>query len=874
MTFRLTRSFFWVDSRLRLVIAIGLLGGITGATLPAESGALLVVGMAGAEVEAEALEAQAAQAKAALIKRGVPPEQIRVLAGKVTRDQVLAAARDSAQRKPEGEYWVMLFGHVGTAAGDQPAFQVRGPRITAADLKTALAAIPGEKKVVIATERSGEFLPALKGNGFTVLTATAGAGEVNAPRFPDHWLEELTQNPKGDLNEIAAKAAASVMAEYEQLGLAQGEHARLLTPRDEILEPPFGVTNGSSVALPGPITSATGTVAVASIQIPKAEWGGEFSHQPATDETRQLLAEAQKVANPEGYAAVVLRQELTQVIHADRSTTEGWRLRVLLLKPESFDEWAEYRFGQDAPRSEYRVESGRIILPDATSWVLDAAKLSSASPDVKTGVGSDLRVLFPQAQPGSIVEIAFRHDQRAEMVLPEFYEELSLQRSVPVLRTEVTVKVPGSAAYFFKLKNADVKPVESASEQTRSLTWMLGPLTAYEPLPLDPPRRDLSVWLGISSLPSWEQFAKWYGRISNGSQTAGPAVKALAEQIAAANPQRLDRIRAAFEFVSSLRYVAIELGIQGFRPRTPEVVLRQLYGDCKDKANLLGALLREMGIPAQFALINRGSSSDPDFPGWQFNHAIAYLPEENQWLDSTDTTTPFGFIAPGNLGRSALVFSGNETASFKTVTSPSVSSLREEWSLHQDPDQQWNGRLVQRWTGIGERAFRERLAALSPAQRQDYLQRELARLLPWGEFSAIQTTEPKALTAPMRLECQVATTHDSAPSAGLALSPHFAAVERNRPMVINDGQPLRYEQSVEWKSAASGTDAALPPAFQREVAGMALSIHYRRRDAQTVERVAICDLRQPIIAPADYAAVRSAYREWLKLLQTPVKNPT
>jgi len=185
----------------RFLVAVLILWG---GTVQAEPAALIVAGLAGSPGEAEEFDRQAGQAKEILIQRGLKPERIRLLNGRLNREQVLAALRETGTQSDE--FWLVLFGHVGTAPGGQPAFQVRGPRVTADDLQAALKESPGSKVVVIATERSGEFLPFLQGNGWRVLTATAGAGEINAPRFPEHWLKEFAENPRGDLAEMDIEA--------------------------------------------------------------------------------------------------------------------------------------------------------------------------------------------------------------------------------------------------------------------------------------------------------------------------------------------------------------------------------------------------------------------------------------------------------------------------------------------------------------------------------------------------------------------------------------------------------------------------------------------------------------------------------------------
>ena len=68
---------------------------------------------------------------------------------------------------------------------------------------------------------------------------------------------------------------------------------------------------------------------------------------------------------------------------------------------------------------------------------------------------------------------------------------------------------------------------------------------------------------------------------------------------------RLDRIARIYRFVTTdIRYVGLEFGEHRFRPFSADWVLNHKIGDCKDKANLLRALLRHKGIRSYLALLN------------------------------------------------------------------------------------------------------------------------------------------------------------------------------------------------------------------------------------------------------------------------------
>lgn len=825
----------------------------------AESRALIVLGTSADEQDAATLTRLASKTEASLLDRGLIKSNITVLSGAVTRELILKTVGElSPKMTATDDLWVVLYGHGGQSQKGQPSFQNRGPRMTAEDLNTALNSVPGHQYIFIGIDRSGGFLPYLKKAECQALSATDSAGEISEPRFPEVWVQAFSENPKASFSEIAARAAVLVTAEYKKLGLVQGEHARMLDGgTGQISEPPFGVDQSVALAPSVPATSSPPSgFSVNNIEIPKGN--SEFESKPATDETRQLIEEVKKITNPGGYPVLILSKMFESTVNSDLSTSETTKLRIYLARSEGIDQWVNYSFHQDPPFLLTTIESGRIILPDATSLVLNPSKMESAGVNRASGVPSSIPLFFPRAQAGAIIELTFRTDRHAQLGEPAFYEEIELQQSVPVLQSRVKLKVPKNQKFKFQLKNIEGASLVSETEHSKVWTWDFSNLKPFEPLPLDPPRRDCVAWLGVSSLNSWDDFIAWFRRVSNQSDTIGAGVKQKASEISEANPERRDKIKAAFEFVSSFRYIAIEFGIHGFRPRSPEEVLHNHYGDCKDKANLLVALLRSMDIPADFVLLNRGSSTDRNFPGWQFNHAIAYVPGSDLWLDSTDTTTPFGAIPMGDFGRDALVFEGNG-ATFKLVKSAAENLISDEWTFEQQPDGKRKGWIIQKWTGLPDSIKRQELGGLSPIQRRFVATSELAACLPWADFSDLELSEPKDLKNLMSLRAVVDWTGRGQPVPGMKWLGDFAPLDRDRPVSLNDGQPLHYRQVVKGLSGKVED-------YRSEIAGVKLSIHYEQND-KGITRIATCDIETPIISVKDYPAVRAALRDWSRRLE-------
>jgi len=123
----------------------------------------------------------------------------------------------------------------------------------------------------------------------------------------------------------------------------------------------------------------------------------------------------------------------------------------------------------------------------------------------------------------------------------------------------------------------------------------------------------------------------------------------------------VEKARAISRWIQKgIRYVSIQLGaVGGYRPHAAGVVFKKGYGDCKDKAALMQAMLRAVGISSCPVLVYSGDPTRvrPEFPSvLQFNHAIVaaaigsgppgvtYRNGGDSFLffDPTDDLTPFG----------------------------------------------------------------------------------------------------------------------------------------------------------------------------------------------------------------------------------------
>lgn len=144
----------------------------------------------------------------------------------------------------------------------------------------------------------------------------------------------------------------------------------------------------------------------------------------------------------------------------------------------------------------------------------------------------------------------------------------------------------------------------------------------------------------VSDMVSWDEVVAW-GEPLYATGRATSAQNAVIRDILRKTEHPDERALAALRFVQDdIRYLGIEMGARSHRPSTPDQVLRQRFGDCKDKTRLLVSLLHGLGVQASPVLVHtnagRALNGVPPSPT-AFDHAIvmARIYGKTYWLDPT-----------------------------------------------------------------------------------------------------------------------------------------------------------------------------------------------------------------------------------------------
>jgi hypothetical protein len=189
--------------------------------------------------------------------------------------------------------------------------------------------------------------------------------------------------------------------------------------------------------------------------------------------------------------------------------------------------------------------------------------------------------------------------------------------------------------------------VTVVDNETRHLVVVRGrPMVRDEDRMTSPLDHDPAVF--VTTFPDYEEMARTYWNAARGTVEATPEIARLADEITRGIDDKRMQARAISTWVKrNIRYVAVLLGTSRVVPHNAADVLKNRYGDCKDHAVLMAALLAAKGIASEQVLINGTNAyALPELATMGYlNHVILYLPEIGLYDDPTLQFAAFGVLA-------------------------------------------------------------------------------------------------------------------------------------------------------------------------------------------------------------------------------------
>lgn len=477
---------------------------------------------------------------------------------------------------------------------------------------------------------------------------------------------------------------------------------------------------------------------------------------------RELVAAAERVSSGDA-GFVVLLDEGRFSFEADGKshTTQRHMFRIV-------DESAIQALGTiEVPWAPWYNDrpavTARVVSKDGTVHTLDAKGITEAPAREDLDIFSDNRLLrapLPGVAVGSVIEYVIEFNGNNPIGDAGASDMFLFGGYAPTQRTRMVIDGPASLEPRI-VNKTDVKATTEEKNGRRITTFESGRIEGRKDFENFLPFDVISLpYVAFSTGSSWRNLATRYSDIVD-KQIAGNDLKKFVQDAIGNATDRRDVIARALAAVEkNVRYAGVEVGESSIIPRSPRTVLGNKYGDCKDKATLLVAMLRQANINAHVALLRAGQDFDvhPDLPGMgRFNHAIvrvdATAKEPAMWVDPTDDFAHAGDLPSQDQGRLALIAAGDTSSLTKTPETPSIANKYSETRLYTLPE---DGKAhvvetTETVTGSEDSFQRHYYAESDRAKYREQIENYVKSYYSAKKLEKIEATDPHDLTRPFRV---------------------------------------------------------------------------------------------------------------------------
>lgn len=499
--------------------------------------------------------------------------------------------------------------------------------------------------------------------------------------------------------------------------------------------------------------------------------GGAFASDHVPDWVK--TASQQELPHyPETTTAVVLLGETTYTVAPDGKAVEHVRRVVKILRPQGR--------GEAVPGIWYDKDSKVLSMhvwaigPDGHEFVVKDNEIS----DIGLSGGEELynddraKVMAnpPGRDPGGVV--AYEYEKRMRPYLSE--TTWRFQDDIPILKENFTLVLPDG--YTQTTTWAHHRPDAGIDMEHQRWRWEMehvAPVHSGDRVPLAPVASALegrmtvhyaAVGTAATQEGTWQGIGEWYDALAHDRLVATPDITAKSAELTQGKTDFYDKVEAIGEYAQQqIRYVAVEMGVGGYQPHAAADVFRGKYGDCKDKATLLSAMLSTVGVHSALVMVDseRGVI-DPDAPSIVGNHVIAAIEIPKGYesvklrsvvlaqtgkryliFDPTSEKTAFGQLEHQLQGSYGLLIEGKNSQVIELpILDPGLNTVRRSAKFQLQADGSLKGDVTEKRFGDLSVARRYVFTQEDAKEQQTYMNRTVAR-----DFSSVTLSDVKVENA-------------------------------------------------------------------------------------------------------------------------------
>ncbi len=437
---------------------------------------------------------------------------------------------------------------------------------------------------------------------------------------------------------------------------------------------------------------------------------------------------------------------------------------------------------------------------------------------------------------------------------------------------------PKSREFFFNEPSlASLQHERSEEGDTRVDRFVANDVPAIRSEPGMPGMTEVSPYLHVSTYRTWEDVGRWYWGLIQDQLRLDEELKNTVAELVRGKTTVREKVVAIHDWVvENTRYVALEFGIHGYKPYRVTQVVERGFGDCKDKASLLYTMFGEAGIDAHIILTRtRRNGTIDDLPASLaiFDHAIAYVPELDLYIDGTAEHSGMTELPQMDQGVTVLHVWPEGSELRRTPVLPPEQNRRER-TLDLRVASDGSGTVRAEEVVIGGSAPSYRNTYRAEGTRKERLERALRGIFPGLQLESQRFENLDTLEEPVRyhytaevpqLAQRDGDTLRMAPAVLDDLTRSMARAPRRRyPLDLGGTSSYVEDRTIHLPRGMNAGEVPSGGSAESPFGKLTMTVERAGRQVQTHTEL---EIRQDRISAADYPAFRRWVREADQILR-------
>ena len=382
-------------------------------------------------------------------------------------------------------------------------------------------------------------------------------------------------------------------------------------------------------------------------------------------------------------------------------------------------------------------------------------------------------ISFPGLEKDAVIELEYQIEQIGENIYADYFGDIFMPGDYePTVLAEYVLITPVARDFYYSFTPPNCPPSISTDEAVpaaepeekfegseRIQRWAFRNLPLVPREPYMPSYSETLSYLKISTFRTWDDMTTWWWDLSKDQLIPGPTVKNKVKEIVARyrgakgmGPEDplsdFEKVRIVNSFVNTkVRYLGLEFGIHGYKPHRVDEICHAQYGDCKDKAALAVAMLKELDVESHMVILRTTDRGEIDYelPSLGlFNHVIFYVPDADgreNWIDGTALFFDATELPWSDEGSNGLIVEPGGNSYFKRIPTSSAEANGGQYHTRITlvSDGRATGQRVADYQGLYNPIVRRTYE--NRAKAKDLIEQQLVSRYPGGRCVSVQLSD-------------------------------------------------------------------------------------------------------------------------------------